>query len=44
MNPLEQFQQERFERIRAISENNSLLKADVFMREFALPKYSYNFI
>jgi len=44
MNPLEQFKQERVERIRANSENDSLLRAaDVFMRESALPKYSYIF-
>jgi cephalosporin hydroxylase len=44
MNPIEQFKQDCLERIRANSENNSLIRSACdFMRESALPRYSYNF-
>jgi len=44
MNPIKQFSQERFERIRKNRKNGKLVNAARdFMRESTLPKYSYNF-
>jgi cephalosporin hydroxylase len=44
VNPIEQFQQERVERINANGDNNNLITAaHTFMLESTLPKYSYNF-
>ena len=44
MGPIEQFQQERLERIEMNGKNRKLVQAaDDFMRESTIPKYSYNF-
>jgi len=44
MRPIEQFQQERLERIKMNGENRKLAQAaGAFMKESNMPKYSYNF-